>query len=225
MSAAGCREPGWWRNYSAFIPPPFSRLFRSICYHQATEPQAKELTMKKIILIGLAATVVACALLFIFVINPDAEAKQAEFGALAAVCAGTGVPAAAAYPAAAPARLISFGLQSGEFALSNHAPLDWKAGALEDTALVLCMPEDKQELIQTCDYSGDKQIKRFVHVQAVELRAARTGAVVGTAELTGAEPEKCDTKEILRSDVVERTGDKVSSEQLKSWLESYVLGQ
>jgi hypothetical protein len=181
--------------------------------------------MKKIILIGLAGTVVACALLFIFVINPDTEAKQAEFGGLAAVCTGTGVPAAAAYPAAGPARLISFGLQSGGFALSNHAPLDWKAGSLEETALVMCLPEDKEDLIQTCDYSGDKQIKRYVHVQAVELRAARTGEVVGTTELTGAEPEKCDTKEILRSDVVERTGDKVSSEQLKTWLESYVLGQ
>ncbi len=178
--------------------------------------------MKKIILGGLVALVLACVLLFIFVINPDVKAQQGEFGSLAAVCAGTGVPAAAAYPAS-PAQLISFDTKSDGFALSNHAPLDWKAKTLKDTALVLCLAEDKESLIETCNYTSDKQIKRFIHIQAVELRAAQTGEVVATADLEGEEPEKCDDKERLRDDVVDRTGDKVSSDQLKSWLEPYVL--
>jgi len=181
--------------------------------------------MKKAILIGLAATVVACALLFIFVINPDAEAKQAEFGDLAAACSGTGVPAAAAYPAAGEARLISFAVQGDGFALSNHAPLEWKAAALDSTALVLCLGEEKQDLVQTCNYSESKKIKRYARVQPVELRAARSGELVAQTDLVGAEPEKCDDKQIFRTDVVERTGDKVSSEQLKTWLADYVSGQ
>ncbi len=178
--------------------------------------------MKKIILGGLVATVVACVLLFVFVINPDVEAQANEFGALAAACSGTDVPAAAAYPAN-PANLISFDTQRSGFTLSNHAPLEWKAKTLSGTALVLCLGENKETLIETCDYEKGKKIKRYIHVQAVELRAAQTGEVVGTEDLKGEEPAICDNKEAFKTDVVERTGEKVTSDQLKSWLEAYVL--
>lgn len=171
-----------------------------------------------------------CVVLYVFVIKPDIDAQEGEFGALRAACSGQAVAGAGSYPpASGQPKLISFDrfTEGGELSVSSHASsleqAKWKAGSLAETSLVLCLGDSEQKLIEECEYEDDKFLNRYRFEQQFELREASSGDLVDEETLQGEEPEICDPKVAFGTQkVIEREGDKVTTEQLTEWVRPFI---
>ena len=149
---------------------------------------------------------------------------------LAAVCAGEGVPEAAAYPSTSALHPILYVKQtttgfSTDF--GYRTPEDWEPQRLEDAELVACIVEDQVER-QRCSYTlEDGRKGTVVRVQyrvSVTLRAAQTGAIIATNEgLMGGPPPECqDTEQFQANRLTRYIGGSRPNEAIDEWLRTYV---
>lgn len=170
---------------------------------------------------------------------PAKATQQASFDSvkpLKELCAGgAGNPAAASYtPGAGPHRLVVFRSNiAGSTDLSTFYirtedyPEAWRAAVLEEAALVACVSTGSA-IIETCEYTlADGTAATLNRVQltaTIRLYAARTGELIGQAELPGPEPRACgDTEKFVEgSRTATLTGDAVTPEAIAEWLREYV---
>jgi len=103
----------------------------------------------------------------------------------------------------------------------KEIPEDWCPSSLNDVELVLIVGEEKEKLVQTCEYYMGPDVNRYRYFMDVELREAKSGELVSRTTVFGTMPRPCEKKEEVPLTQLE--GDHVSFTQLQRWLERYVM--
>jgi len=140
---------------------------------------------------------------------------------LSPVCRGQGVEQAAPYTGGPPHRLVSLDSDGNAHPWIKEIPEDWCPSSLNDVELVLVVGEEKEKLVQTCEYEGGPDIKRYRYSMDVELREAKSGETVSCTIIYGTMPRPCEKIEEVALTRVQ--GSPVSFTQLQRWLERYVM--
>lgn len=139
--------------------------------------------------------------------------------ALSQVGRGLGIPQAGVYEGSEhPVVLLDS--TGNEHAWSDELPMEWLPMAIESTQLVVCVGEEREIKIQTCQYLTGPPITRYRYTLGVELREAKTGRVVAATTLDGSWPRACQHTESYSLTRLE--GSHVSFDQVREWLRSYV---
>jgi len=141
-------------------------------------------------------------------------------GPLRAACEGTGVAEAAAFaphPGPHPAVMLHNGRQL------RRLPPEWQARSIKETELVLCVGSLERRLIETCQYYGGSEVKRYRYGAQVTLVEAQTGETLGTEWFWGDPPRSCGLTE--ERSVRSLKGEKsINFAEVEAWLASYVSG-
>lgn len=142
--------------------------------------------------------------------------------ALAEVCKSkNGIPQAAQYTESEglhPIVLLSLSGSSHEW--SDRLPENWDPLGIRFVELVLCVGDEVERLIETCEYAPPPDIKRYKYEIMLRLLSARTGELIEKVTLRGSEPRECAQTEI--SSVTRLTGSHVSFDQVQNWVKRYV---
>jgi hypothetical protein len=166
--------------------------------------------------------------------NSTATARAGQFiDPLKALCAGqsSGVSGAGTFTQGAGVHpMIAFRTTNATnyFQDMNVGTGDWRAANLDNAQLVLCT-EESRATIETCPYKSESTgttsyIDRSQQQVKLRLIAAKSGQVVGTQTLKGAEPRQCNDKETFASGVNRFTisGESVTPAAIQTWLKPYV---
>lgn len=150
--------------------------------------------------------------------GPDSEIIEA----FSPVCQGIGVSQAADYAQAGEPHSVILLRPSGKrHSWIGEMPEDWWPTSVSDVELVAIVDKKLETVIQTCEYTGGHKVKRIQYVLDVELREAKTSDVVARTRLYGDVPGNCP-RTILETETT-ITGSLVSHDDLKQWLERYVV--
>ena len=118
---------------------------------------------------------------------------------------------------------------------NNYLPEEWLPSSVHATELVLCVEEEKEELIQRCQYHPVGSFSRYQYYIPLRLLEARTGKIVSTYKIWGGIPPFCPYTLIIDLSIPPRkeTGNppnhgshvKVEDEhpEVKSFLSRFVL--
>ena len=105
---------------------------------------------------------------------------------------------------------------------------DWSPATLDATQLVACTDES-WTTVETCPYKSQttgntSYLDRSQHQVKLRLVAAKTGQVVGTETLKGAEPRQCQEQETFASGTTRFsvTGEAVTPVAIQTWLKPHV---
>jgi hypothetical protein len=141
-------------------------------------------------------------------------------GPLRAACEGAGVAEAAAFaphPGPHPAVMLHNGRQL------HRLPPEWQARSIKETELVLCVGSLERRLIETCQYYGGSEVKRYRYGAEVTLVEAQTGETLATEWFWGDAPRSCGLTE--ERSVRSLKGEKsINFAEVEAWLASYVSG-
>jgi hypothetical protein len=160
-------------------------------------------------------------LIAFFVMGRQARPSRAILEAMAGVCQGQAETRAAAYtPGPGVHKLVLLDSSGQPNPWTGALPRAWRPASLEAAELVLCVGEERTEIIQTCHYSGGPDIDRRHYVRDVALLEARTGALVRKATLSGESPRRCQEFEIVK--MTSLGGLPVSVEDVVEWLQADV---
>ncbi|WP_433063164.1 hypothetical protein [Dactylosporangium sp. CS-033363] len=147
---------------------------------------------------------------------PDVPYEMSDFGS---VCRGGGYVGVAAYPGPVPRYVYAAG--------GLPMPGEWATETVHLVQLVACSEQSEGKPVRTCPYSGDggTPVTRTVveGITTVTLRAARTGNVVATVQLVGADADQCPA--LLYNQGKDHTvATEVTEEQVRKALARYVTG-
>lgn len=145
---------------------------------------------------------------------------QAILDTLSPVCRGQGVPEAADYKASEGSNTLVLLDSAGEqHSWTGRVPEEWWPESVADTGLVVCVGEEQENLIQTCQYVGGPPIERFQYSVAYQVRAAQTAEVLFTYTIEGNAPRACRQSEPVN--LTRLAGSHVSWGDMESQLESW----
>ena len=140
--------------------------------------------------------------------------------AFAPVCDGYGVDQAAAYSDGAGYHPVVLLDSSGDkHSWTTGILAEWCPASVADNELVICVGEERKEVVEVCVYVDGSDITRYEYSLDVELREAKTGETVASHTLYS-RPRSCRDEE-RRSTT--KLGSPVSLQKLEDWLEPYVL--
>jgi len=139
---------------------------------------------------------------------------------LSQICESGRIPQAADYQGDQhPVVLLDFA--GNEHGWSDELPMEWLPTAVEETQLVVCVGEEKESRIQTCEYWLGPDIERYQYRLHVTLRKAKTGDTIADTYLLGSMPRACQNTEDYWLTRLE--GSHVSFDQVQEWLRGYVV--
>ena len=158
-----------------------------------------------------------------------------EFADIMNVCRGQSVPSAATYnPDGRQNLLIAIEPNvSGDLTIYTYAiPDDMLATTANDVALVLCLDDEREVMIESCPYHNvngkdeetENVIERYIYERNVKLIVAQTGEVLVEETLQGDEPDKCLEQESFRENqkVIKRKGNSISNGDLREWVRQFL---
>ena len=155
----------------------------------------------------------------LFLFGRHARPSQAILDALAGVCQGQGQPRAAGYsPGMGEHKLVLLDAHGKPTAWTGAMPRSWRPAQIEEAELVLCVGEERAELIQTCQYRGGPDILRYQNMRELRLLDARTGALVSQTVVGGKPPRRCQELETVK--MTSLGGLPVSVEDVLEWLQA-----
>jgi hypothetical protein len=188
---------------------------------------------KLAIVLGIVgALILVCIAMLVLgsVISKERNNQDQEFADMMNVCRGQSVASAAAYESGGQNSIIAFEPNvSGDLTTYTYAvPDDMLATTAGEVALVLCLGEEKEVLLESCPYYSvddeeqaiENVIERYVRERSAKLIVAQTGEVLADDVIQGEEPDECLDEEAFREgqDVIERKGDEISSGELREWI-------
>ncbi len=104
------------------------------------------------------------------------------------VCAGSGIPAAAAYTGTPGLHPLLYADPRYEPSNQARIPPAWMPATPQQLELVLCLGPDEFEEIEFCPYAGSGGITRYQHTRWLTLRSAQTGEEIDSRRFMGAPP-------------------------------------
>jgi len=177
--------------------------------------------MKQLFTIFGLACLVLITMFYVSCVNKLSPQDTQIIEAMQPVAKGEGVAQAASYTHDGVTNPVVLICTSGKIHdWTDDIPTEWKPTSLGETELVICVGEEKEKSIQVCQYTGPS-VTRYQHYVDVELREAKTGILVASTILYGSMPSYCKGSEDYY--VTRLDGSDVSFDQLKSWLETYVI--
>jgi hypothetical protein len=161
----------------------------------------------------------------LFLFGRQSRPSKTILEAMAGVCLGQAEPRAAMYnPGSDVHKLVLLDSNSKPTAWTGALPRAWRPERIEETELVLCVVEERTEVIQTCQYRGGPDIDRSQSMRDLVLLEARTGAVVSKTIVSGKSPRRCQELETVK--MTSLGGLPVSVEDVVEWLKQDVeIGQ
>lgn len=199
---------------------------------------------KKVLLIAVPALLVMCciAVFAITAISSEGGDNGASEEGLTRplanlvgpICQGTPLPDAPSYVQASGTHSLVV-LELGNDGSYRYGFIDlnayrlpdgWSAGYVEKLELVVCVDQEEDKLIETCDYTmedggGAATLSRYSKHVTLRLLEAQTGQEIATNTLVGVPRECQDTEEFFE----ETTGKSIYGniyEELEDWLRPYV---
>lgn len=139
--------------------------------------------------------------------------------ALAGVCAGQGVPQAAAYTGGGVHPMVALSSDGEPHDWTNDVPEVWTPASLDAAQLVACVRPEQERSIEVCHYNGP-DITRYRYEVTIRLVEARTGAEVASTVLVGSDPRECRSTEDY--DLTRLAGDHISFSEAEDWLRDHV---
>lgn len=199
---------------------------------------------KKVLLIAVPALLVMCCIVVfaITVISSEGgsddtveeDKTRVNANIVGPICQGTPLPDAPSYVQASGTHsLVVLELGSdgdyeyGFFNMSSYRlPDGWSTRYVEELALVVCVDQEENALVEECKYtfedgSGTATLSRYSTQVTLRLLEAQTGQELATDTLIGMPRECQDTEEFLE----DTTGSSMYGdvyEELEDWLRPYV---
>jgi hypothetical protein len=135
------------------------------------------------------------------------------------VCEGLGITEAGTYRGNEhPVVLLDSTGNGHEW--SDQIPVEWLPSAVAETQLVVCVGEEREIKIETCEYMIGPDIIRYRYSLDIKLREAKTGKIINATTLDGSLPRACEFSEPYSLTRLE--GSHVSFDQVQEWLRRYV---
>lgn len=147
--------------------------------------------------------------------------QAAYWQSVSRVCEGAGVPGARAYSPGQGVHKVE-ALEpraTASWPWTRHLPEGWRPATLEEVELVLCLQPEERVTVEVCQYSGNREMKRYQYRRQGVLREARTGEIVAKMLLKGTAPATCP---VVTSDMVDKKGTHVTNDMVTAWLEAYL---
>ncbi len=198
---------------------------------------------KKVLLLAVPALLMVCCI-GVFAITVifsegggddtvEEDKTRANANVVGTICQGAPLPDAPSYGQALGTHsLVVLELGSNgnyQYGFINpntySLPDGWTTRYVEELELVVCVDQEEDELIETCDYTmedgGAATLSRYSKHVTLRLLEAQTGQEVAANTLVGMPHECQDTEEFLEG----TTGSSVYGnvyEELEDWLRPYV---
>jgi hypothetical protein len=137
------------------------------------------------------------------------------------VCSNKGVSESASYKQDSCFHpIIMFELESNSYIYKNDLPENFQPMAIRFCELV-CIEEEKRELIQTCHYTGgiNVTIERYQYQMNVVIKSAKTAEIISQKTFYGQEPSECP-KTTTSSRTMD--GSQVGINDIMEWLKEFV---
>ena len=199
---------------------------------------------KKVLLIAIPGLLVACliTIVAIAVISSGGDGNgtseegktRANTDLVGPICKGTPLPEAPSYTQTSGTHsLVVLELGSdGEYNYgfinpdAYRLPDGWSARYVEDLALVVCVDEEENALVEECQYTlqdggGTVTLSRYSTQVTFRLMEAQTGREIAAGTLVGMPRECQETQEFLEG----TTGSSIYGqvyEELEDWLRPHV---
>ena len=136
------------------------------------------------------------------------------------ICEGLGIPQSADYQGDEHP-VVLLGSTGNKHDWSDELPIEWLPVVVEEIQLVVCVGEERDIKIETCEYMLGPNIERYQYSLHVKLREAKTGNAVAVTTLYGSPPRYCQYEEEYWLTRLE--GSHVSFDQVEEWLSGYVV--
>lgn len=148
------------------------------------------------------------------------ESEDTIWERLKSVCLKDGVSEAALYNGDSTFHpIVAYRTKKDTIFYKGKLPGNWQPMALRFSELVACIGEEKEDLIQTCQYTMNYEITRYGYRIDVTIKSAKTSEKVGERTFWGEPPSDCpETTSNSRS----ITGGHVKDEDITAWLRTYV---
>lgn len=188
----------------------------------------------RVVIIGGVVLVLCLCVSGVFAVAMFSVSQDnATYGALAEACQGSGVAAAAEYsedsgvhPAVGMKSYTGASYSTYNYAIPDQAV----AKGVADAQLVLCVEEEKKELLESCPYEDEdddklRVVERYGYEVKVTLVEAKTGKVIEEETLNGEEPRECKDVESFRESqtTVTLDGENVDTADMQQWVRPYVI--
>jgi len=199
---------------------------------------------KKMLLIAIPGLLVACliTIVAIAVITSDGDGNgaseegktRANTNLVGPICKGTPLPEAPSYTQASGTHSLVV-LELGSDGEYNYGFIDpdayrlpdgWTTRHVEDLALVVCVDQEENALVEECQYTledggGTVTLSRYSTQVTFRLIEAQTGREIAADTLVGVPRECQETQEFVE----DTTGSSMYGqvyEELEDWLRPYV---
>jgi hypothetical protein len=140
---------------------------------------------------------------------------------LAIACKGTGISSAAIYSSESGThKTILFDTRGNLHKWNNDLPTNWIPEDISKTELVVCIGEEEDTTIETCNYRGGPPITRYQKLLHAYIISAQTGEEIERAGFYGPMPEDCPYATASKETRID--GGDVMPSQIQTWLAKYV---
>lgn len=104
---------------------------------------------------------------------------------------------------------------------TKDIPEEWWPNSTNDAELVIRVGDEGKMQIQVCEYITGPDITRYQLFLNIQLLEVKTGKIIASTTLYGSEPVECREVAAYYTTTIE--GSSVSFEQLKEWVEPYIM--
>jgi hypothetical protein len=193
-------------------------------------PPRKRSTVKIVLVVvgafGALGCCVSCVGIFLYGSDQAAQ-EAAPFTALVNVCAGQGVPGAAAVGAAGgPVRAQL--VRDGRI-VAYVVPAEQRSSSLAETELVVCDSDAERYLVERCVYEtgvvtgalgGENVLERYGYRREVRVVAAQSGVELARRTFEGEPPEPCPDESHFRrgGSTLTNVGEPPEDADVFAWL-------
>lgn len=136
------------------------------------------------------------------------------------VSSGDGIEVATPYPSEGSIHPVAMVAGEATDVVAKQVPSSWTPANVFETELIAQVGESAQSVIEECPYNGPNII-RYRYATAVTLYSATSGQQIADVTLRGADPRECQQSEPW--DLTELHGEAVSTDEIISWLDQYVV--
>lgn len=142
---------------------------------------------------------------------------------LKGVCSGQPAASAHAYdPNQAFRTVMVFNGQGEAGAFSDYPVFKrWEPMAVRFTDLVVCVGDNEEHLVQTCQYEEGVDIERFDIRREITIRTAKTGEIVNRTVIFGPEPADCPV--ITHDKPMDLRSLPAPQEEVGKWLDAVII--
>lgn len=184
--------------------------------------RARDRAMTAIVCIGLV-TVLVSPLAFLGL--RDSSVKENLFkieAELDSVCSGQGNSSAQDYfPDTEKTKIVAIS-PNEKPGTYFKIPGEFRPATLNEVQLVLCLEDEREVVVQTCNYSGGKVIKRYQYTREVQLYQARNAELVAQGIIKGIEPEKCPQM-ATNGFTMPIYGERTDSSAIGAWIKKVIF--